>query len=114
MKREVKSIFTLVVNTDTAEVRLMDSGVIDDDTATLIFNGRPIANNIRLTSHPLIYKIILLKTQPNYLILLAKNLGSIPPNTAFVEIQYGENIYSTHLASDFKTSSSIEIIYKMK
>lgn len=114
MRREVKKNSTLKVDTDTVEVRLMDSGIIDDDSATLILNGKPIAENVKLSANALIYKIVLLKDQPNNLVLLAKNLGSIPPNTAFVEILYSGKKYSIHLASDFTTSSSIELIYEVK
>jgi hypothetical protein len=44
--------------------------------------------------------------------LMANNLGSIPPNTAFMLILAGKERYELRLTSDFSVNAQINIQYK--
>lgn len=109
--RMVNTITRYLVNADSVELRLSDSGVMDGDTVSLFLNGQLVVNKLALGAQPFILKVAIGKQHINQLILFADNLGSIPPNTAFVKILYNNKEEILRLSSDNIKSSSIELIF---
>ena len=101
------------VGGDSVVVEVWDKGIIDGDRIALYLNGDLIADNITLTKDK--QKVVLhLLPGKNYLVMHALNLGSIPPNTAAIDINGGEVKTSADISSDVSKSGAIEITYTPK
>lgn len=83
----------------------------DDDIISLIFNDEKIVSDYKLTLRK---QELILNVKPGYhnrLVLIAENLGTIPPNTAKVKVTCGKVEEELRLKSDLEKSAAIEFIY---
>jgi len=111
-ERKKNVIRTLIVNTDSILLRVYDNGVVDGDIASVIYNDRVVVDKLSLTSRALEIKIPVKKAGLNTLVFHAHNLGEFPPNTAQLEILYGNKKEELTVSSDLTVSSVIDIEYK--
>lgn len=112
--RNTNVLKTIEIEKDTLTVTLYDNGEIDGDTVSLFFNGKLIMSHKKLTDQPL--KIILhidQNKQVNELIMYAENLGEIPPNTALMVVNDGDNRYEVRIASTLEQSGTIRFVHKL-
>ncbi|MDB5201023.1 MAG: hypothetical protein JWQ27_432 [Ferruginibacter sp.] len=101
--RRKKEQSRLVVNSSTLFLKVYDNGVVDDDTVSIFYNGKLIANRQRLSEQPLLLTIELdTSKRMHEIILYAHNLGSIPPNTALIVVTAGKKRY------ELRSSASLE------
>jgi hypothetical protein len=103
---------TIETGSDLMTVRVWDRGTVDGDKITLYLNDQVLLEGFTLDKNK---KAVDLHLQPgaNYLVMHADNLGSIPPNTAAMEIDDGSKKKKNFtLVSDTKKSGTIEILYK--
>ncbi len=105
-KMEVQA--TVVADHNTIKVRVWDRDEIDGDSITLVLNGQIIKEHISLKRRKKTFKLHL---QPgsNYLVMDAENLGTVPPNTAAVEVRDGRKKKRMELSSDMGKSGAIKI-----
>ncbi|MBV9986945.1 MAG: hypothetical protein JO301_04665 [Chitinophagaceae bacterium] len=78
-----------VINTSEADlvISLYDNGTIDNDTISVYHNNELVISNKKLTYSPLSVKIHCTRSDPRHeFIMVAENLGDIPPNTAVMVI----------------------------
>lgn len=101
------------VTGDTIELRFYDNAEIDGDSISLFLNGKLLAQNIRLTGRAHVIKLAVQELQnSNELVMVAENLGTIPPNTSYmVAIVNGER-YDAWLASTEGSSAMIRFVKK--
>jgi hypothetical protein len=95
---------------DSIELRFYDNAEIDGDSISLFLNGRLIFEHIRLTEKAYVVKLPvneLLDT--NELIMVAENLGAIPPNTSYMVAIVGDTRYDAQLASTENSSAMIRL-----
>jgi hypothetical protein len=111
-ERKKNVIRTLIVNTDSILLRVYDNGVVDGDIASVIYNDRVVVDKLSLTSRALEIKIPVSKSGINTLVFHAHNLGEFPPNTAKLEILYGNKREELTVSSDLTVSSTIDIEYR--
>lgn len=98
-----------VRGTDTVQVELYDNGEIDGDSVSLFVNGDLLVQHIRLAAQPKILLIPIDKSLPvNSLLLVAENLGRLPPNTALMVVTVHGKSYNLFLSTDYKKNASIE------
>jgi hypothetical protein len=93
------------------ELRFYDNALVDGDSIALFLNNRLIFKNIRLTDQP--YTITLNADDlqdDNELVMVAENLGSIPPNTSFMVAIVGKKEYEARLFANEKSSALIRLI----
>ncbi len=110
-KSEVETVITTTA--DSIRIILFDNGEIDGDTITVFYNGKIIVNQLLLTEKPFEIIMPIPKNGALQIIeLLANNLGSIPPNTAYMQIWTGVKKYEFRLSSDYKTNARIDVQYK--
>jgi hypothetical protein len=69
---------------------------VDGDKISLSLNGKWILRNHEIVKEKYEFEINLIQNQINQLVFFAENLGSIPPNTSAVNIQY-EGYNKTHI-----------------
>jgi hypothetical protein len=109
-KLEIQQIINLA---DTAvTVSLYDNAVIDDDTVSVFVDKKPALLRQRISEKPLVFHIAITEPgRPTEIIMQAENLGSIPPNTAFMIIQAGKKRYEVRLKSSFEKHAVVIITY---
>lgn len=91
------------------ELLIWDSQLVDGDTVSVMLNGVFIAERQVLSKKPMHLKVNLLP-KDNRLVLIAHNLGEIPPNTANVAIRYRNVEHEVVLKSDLQSSGAVIMI----
>jgi hypothetical protein len=113
-ERENALIKTIVTNSPAILIQLYDNGEIDGDTITVYDNNRVIAYRKGLTGKPITLSIEAdLFNSHHEFVMVANNLGVIPPNTALMVITTGGKRYELFVSSDEKKNAKVVIDYKM-
>ena len=111
-----QKIFTkeIALTGDSVELRFYDNAEIDGDSISLFLNENLIFEHIRLTEKAYIIKLAVsdLKDK-NELIMVAENLGSIPPNTSYMLAIVDDKRYDAYLASSENSSAMIRFVKKV-
>jgi len=110
-----EKIFTkeIPVTGDSIELDFYDNAEIDGDSISLFLNGKLIFEHIRLTEKAYRLKIPVSDLKENNeLIMVAENLGAIPPNTSYMVALVGEKRYDAQLASTENSSAMIKLVKK--
>lgn len=98
---------------DSIELRFYDNAEIDGDSISLFLNDQLIFEHIRLTEKAYIIKLAVQELKAsNELIMVAENLGSIPPNTSYMLAIVGDKRYDAYLASTENSSAMIRFVKK--
>ena len=109
--REVITKAVIECKKREVEVWIWDNKKPDGDIVSVILNDKYVVKEHLLDVRPRKFKIQL--TEPtNSLILVAHNLGKIPPNTASVRVIDGDKVYNLELRSDLESSQKIELWVK--
>jgi hypothetical protein len=110
-ERKKNVIKTLLVNTDSVVLSVYDNGVVDGDIVSVIYNDKVVIDKLSLASRAFVVKIQVNKSGTNTIVFHAHNLGEFPPNTAKLEILYGNKKEELTVSSDLTVSSTIDIEY---
>jgi hypothetical protein len=98
------------VASDSLKVDFYDNGEVDGDSISVFFNNKLIAFHQKLSTRSIHFDIILDSTQQlNELTMFADNLGSIPPNTALMQVSDGKNRYDVRLSSSLEKNATVRI-----
>jgi len=112
-KRQQKEQSHLFIDTNTLNLKLYDNGVVDNDTISVIYNGKLLISHQRLSEKPVELNIDIDTTQLLHTITLyAENLGTIPPNTALVIVTAGSRRYELYAKADLKENAVLVFEYK--
>jgi hypothetical protein len=112
-QRNNSLIKTIEVENETFRVDLYDNGEIDGDTISLMYNGKTLLLNKRLSDRAITLTLSADKNQAvNELVMYAENLGSIPPNTALMVVTDGNNRYEVRITSDTQKNGAIRFVHK--
>ncbi|HTD92723.1 MAG TPA: hypothetical protein VK644_02880, partial [Chitinophagaceae bacterium] len=96
---------------DSVELRFYDNAEIDGDSISLFLNDKLIFEHIRLLGSAYTIKLAVSDlNDTNELIMVAENLGSIPPNTSFMVAMVGDNRYEARLESTEGSSAMIRFV----
>ncbi len=96
---------------DSLELRFYDNAEIDGDSIAVFFNDTMLAQHVRLSETAFTIKLpvsALLST--NDLVMVAENLGSIPPNTSLMIAMVNGRRYEARLASTENSSALIRFV----
>lgn len=98
------------VNGDSIELNFYDNAEIDGDSISLFLNGKLIFEHVRLTEKAYTVKLAVSDLEEsNELIMVAENLGAIPPNTSYMVALVGDKRYDAQLASTENSSAMIKL-----
>ena len=97
---------------DKIKVEVYDDGEIDNDIVSLYFNNAMLLDKKALSAKAISFNLSLVPGKTNELVLFADNLGTIPPNTAFMVISDGFSRYEVKLSADLKNNASIRFELK--
>ncbi len=103
---------TVTVRSNEVLLRLYDNGEIDNDTISLYLDGELILSNKRLSAAPLSYTLQLSEENPEHtLVMVAENLGRIPPNTSLMIVQDGDRRYQVSITSTEQKNAMVRFRY---
>jgi hypothetical protein len=108
-----KKIFAteIPVSGDSVELHFYDNAQIDGDSISLFLNDQLIFEHIRLTEKAYVIKLSVTQlSSSNELIMVAENLGSIPPNTSYMVALVGDKKYEARLESTEGSSALIRLV----
>ena len=95
---------------DSIELRFYDNAEIDGDSISLFLNNKLIFQHIRLTAAAYTIKLPVNElNESNELVMVAENLGSIPPNTSYMLAIVNEKRYEAMLRSTENSSAVIKL-----
>ena len=111
-KRESKVFETIPIDEEEITVNLYDNAEIDGDIITVLFNGELVASQKTLSDKPITIKLKAIRGRDNTLTMYAENQGRVPPNTAIMRVQNGDQYYKVFLSADDKKNGSVVFRFK--
>ncbi|GAO45659.1 hypothetical protein [Flavihumibacter petaseus] len=111
--RENEVIKTFNVTTRNITVNLYDNGTIDNDTVSVYLNKRLIVSKKMLSLSPIVINIEL-DDDNNYqeLVMVAENLGDIPPNTSLMVVKAGNQQFEARITSTEQKNAVVIFKYE--
>lgn len=89
-------------------VELYDNGEIDGDTVSVYHNNQLLVNRAGISTKPVSFKIKIDTQHPHHeLVMVANNLGSIPPNTSLMVVTAGNKRYEVFISSSEKQNAAV-------
>lgn len=111
--RENELAQTINIINNEITVRLYDNGEIDDDTISVYMDNQLVLSNKRLSASPLTITLKLDNNNPDHvLIMVAENLGRIPPNTSLMIVQDGDKKYQVRITSTNQKNAMVRFRYQ--
>ena len=90
------------------KIELYDNGEIDGDTVSIYHNNTLIRSHMRLSRKPISFTIGVNPSQPHHeIIMVAENLGSIPPNTSVMIINTLSDRYEVLISSSEQKNAKV-------
>jgi hypothetical protein len=111
-RRDNKIYETIAIEEEDITVNLYDNAEIDGDIITVLFNGEVVAAQKMLSDKPITLKLKAIRGRDNTLTMYAENQGRVPPNTAIMRVQIGEQYYKVFLSADDKKNGSVVFRFK--
>ena len=106
-------IQTLTVNSTDVQVKLYDNGEIDDDTISVYLDNKLVLHSKRLSAAPLSLSLKMTEDgEEHVLVMVAENLGRIPPNTSLMIVSDGDRRYEVRVTSTEQKNAMIRFRYK--
>lgn len=103
----------LTVNTPQVKVLLFDNGEVDGDTVSVYLNNKKVLSNKRLSTLPL--ELTLQLDEENSMqeiTVVAENLGRIPPNSALMIVEAGDQRYRVQITSTEQKNAVVRFRYE--
>lgn len=100
------------INTEEAElnIELYDNGEIDGDTVSIYHNNTLVVSHAGISTKPVSLKIKVDKANPHHeLVMVADNLGRIPPNTSLMIITTPKKRYEVFISSSEQKNAKVVI-----
>lgn len=96
---------------DSVELRFYDNAEVDGDSIAIFLNNQLLHEHVRLTDKPYLVKLaVATLQQSNELVMVAENLGSIPPNTSLMVAVIEGKHYEARLESTEHSSALIRFV----
>jgi len=110
--RENNLVQTLLINSEDVTVKLYDNGEIDDDTISVYLDKKIVLSKKRLSAAALSINLKMDESNPDHeLIMVAENLGRIPPNTSLMIVTAGDQRYEVRITSTEQKNAMVRFKY---
>lgn len=111
--RENEVVKTIITNANDITIRVYDNGTIDNDTVSVYLDKKLVISKQRLTEKAIELKFQLDDTN-NYhqLVMVAENLGEIPPNTSLMVVTAGNKQYEVRITSNEQKNAVVVFKYE--
>jgi len=103
------------LETEAGEIRLdlYDNGEVDGDTVSIYHNNVLLVSHARLSQKPITFRVDVNAANPYHeLVMVAENLGSIPPNTSVMIITAGGKRYNVFISSTKQKNAKVVLNLK--
>ena len=111
--RENEVVQSIVVNTNDITINIYDNGTIDHDTVSVYLDKKLVVNRQMLTTNAIVVTFKM-DEDNNYheLVMVADNLGDIPPNTSLMVVKAGDKQYEVRIASTEQKNAVVIFRYE--
>ncbi len=104
---------TIIVTDPEVTIKLYDNGEIDDDTISVYLDKKLVLSAKRLTAAPLVIKFTIDDDNADHeLVMVAENLGRIPPNTSLMIVESGEQRFDARITSTQQKNAVVRFKYQ--
>lgn len=111
--RQNETVKVVTVSNQEIIVKLYDNGEVDGDTISVYLDNLLILSKKGLTTTPITLTVKLDETKSEHvLVMVAENLGRIPPNTALMIVQDGDNRHQANLTSTAQKNAMVRFRYQ--
>lgn len=111
--RENELVQTFTVNSSEITISLYDNGTIDKDTVSVYLDKKLVLSKKMLTAAPLTVKLSMDDANAYHeLVMVAENLGEIPPNTSLMVVKAGDKSYEVRITSTEQKNAMVIFKYE--
>lgn len=111
-ERTKELVETITTSAKEITLSFYDNAEVDGDTITVYDNNKAILSHQGLNTRPLTVKIALSEKDAEHeIVMVAENLGLVPPNTALMVVDAGGKQYKLNLSSSEEKSASVKFKY---
>ena len=111
--RENKLVKQVIVNSPSISIDLYDNGTIDNDTIMIFDNKVLLLENKRLSYKATHFDVNFNKDNNRHeIIIVAHNLGTVPPNTALMVLKDGTSRQEIYITSTLSVNAMV--IFELK
>ncbi|WP_332735107.1 hypothetical protein [Flavihumibacter sp.] len=110
--RENELVKTFKVRTREVIVNLYDNGTIDKDTVSVYLNKVLVVSRKMLSLSPITLRITLDDDEYHELVMVAENLGEIPPNTSLMVVKAGNQQFEVRITSTEQKNAVVRFRYE--
>jgi hypothetical protein len=111
--RDNEIVQSLTVNTNEISISIYDNGTIDHDTISVYLDKKLVINHQMLTTNAITLKLKMDETADYHeLVMVADNLGDIPPNTSLMVVRAGDKRYEVRIASTEQKNAVVIFKYE--
>ena len=98
------------IMTDAGQIKLdlYDNAEIDGDTVSIYHNNRLVVSRAKLSAKPITLNVTVNAGNPHHeFVMVANNLGSIPPNTSLMIVTAGGNRHEVFISSTQQKNAKV-------
>ena len=104
---------TITVNTEQVTIKLYDNGEIDDDSISVFVDKQLKLSHKRLSTSPIVLTLNFDASDTEHeVVMVAENLGRIPPNTSLMVITAGDKRYQVQITSTEQKNAMVRFKYE--
>lgn len=113
LTRENELVKTITTNANEVTINLYDNGSIDNDTVSVYLDKKLVVTRQRLTERPISIKFVLDENNIYHeLVMVAENLGEIPPNTSLMVVKAGNQQHEVRITSTEQKNAVVIFKYE--
>jgi hypothetical protein len=113
--RKNELVKTILSSAKEVSVKIYDNGTIDNDTVSVYLDNKLVISRQRLTEQAITLKINLDDEHEYHeLVMVAENLGEIPPNTSLMVVDAGDEKYEVRITSNEQKNAVVRFAKKPK
>lgn len=111
--RENALVKTITTSAKEIQLDIYDNGTVDGDTISVYLDKKLILSHKMLTEKAITLKLNL-DDENNYheLVMVAENLGEIPPNTSLMVVKAGDKQYEVRIESNEQKNAVVVFKYE--
>ncbi|MEP7279368.1 MAG: hypothetical protein ABI813_12040 [Bacteroidota bacterium] len=111
--RENELVQTIDIRTNEITIDIYDNGTIDHDTISVYLDKKLVISHQMLTTQAITLKLKMDEsTDYHELVMVADNLGDIPPNTSLMVVKAGEKRYEVRITSTEQKNAMVIFKYE--
>lgn len=110
--RKNEIVKTITTSAKEVYIKIYDNGTIDNDTVSVYIDNRLVVSKQKLTEKAIVVKLKLDDDADDHeLVMVAENLGEIPPNTSLMVVSAGDQTYEVRITSTEQKNAVVVFKY---